>query len=192
MQALKDITGKLRLFVAVTLPNDLKKDLKRLAHHEIRGVRWTRMEKLHITLHFLGDTKASKLPRLIEELSQIRVECFNLKLNDCGFFPGYERPKVFWMGLEDSVELHQLHAQVKDVLESLDLETEDRPFKPHLTLGRINKEYRSRRSNAHIFELAEPFMDRTFEIDAFHLYYSELSPAGARYTCIHSVPCFNA
>ena len=114
MHALKDITGKLRLFTAVTLPNDLKKDLKHLAHHEIRGVRWTRIEKLHITLHFLGDTKATLIPKLRDGLSQVKAECFKLTLNDFGFFPGYAKPRVFWLGFNECSALHHLHDQLQD------------------------------------------------------------------------------
>lgn len=191
-QTLDTISDKLRLFIAVDLPQDLKMDLKRLTRHEVRGVRWSRMRQLHITLHFLGDTKASLIPKLMEELSQIKIECFKLTLNDCGFFPGYEHPRVFWLGLDESPVLNQLHEHVEDVLASLNLETEERSFKPHMTVARLTKEYQSRRSNGHIFELAEPFMDRSFEIDAFHLYASDQQAGGAIYTRIHTVPCFNA
>ncbi|OVE78401.1 2'-5' RNA ligase, partial [bacterium F16] len=180
------------LFIALALPDPLKKDLKHMTDHGIRGVRWSKLNQLHITLHFLGDTKASLIPKLMEELSQIKVECFQLTLNDCGFFPGYEVPKVFWLGLEDSTPLKQLHEQVQESLISLNLTPERRPFNPHLTMARMNEDYHSRRSNAHIFELAESFMDRSFEIDAFHLYSSDLQQGGSCHTCIHTVPCFNA
>ena len=77
-------------------------------------------------------------------------------------------------------------------IDDVGIETEKRPFQPHLTLGKMKKDYHSRRSNSHVSDLAEPFMDREFEIDAFHLYSSDLQPTGAEYTCIHTVPCFNA
>ena len=60
-----------------------------------------------------------------------------LRLAGAGRFGSSRRPQVFWAGLDGDVEplvglAHRLAAAAR----RLDLPVEDRPFRPHLTIGR--------------------------------------------------------
>jgi 2'-5' RNA ligase len=60
-----------------------------------------------------------------------------LRLTAGGRFGSLRRPQVAWAGLEGDVEpLVDLAARLADAARSLGLPVEDRPFRPHLTLGR--------------------------------------------------------
>jgi 2'-5' RNA ligase len=60
-----------------------------------------------------------------------------LRLAGAGRFGSVRRPQVFWAGLTGDVPaLVELAARLAAVARELGLPVEDRPFRPHLTLGR--------------------------------------------------------
>jgi RNA 2',3'-cyclic 3'-phosphodiesterase len=60
-----------------------------------------------------------------------------LRLAGGGRFGSLRRPQVAWTGLDGDVEpLVQLAGRLAAVARRLGLPVEDRPFRPHLTLGR--------------------------------------------------------
>jgi 2'-5' RNA ligase len=61
----------------------------------------------------------------------------SLRLAGAGRFGSVRRPQVFWAGLDGDVgPLVDLAQRLAGVARALDLPVEDRPFHPHLTLGR--------------------------------------------------------
>jgi len=61
----------------------------------------------------------------------------NLRLAGGGRFGSLRRPQVAWAGLDGDVRpLVELAGRLADAARSLGLTVEDRPFRPHLTLGR--------------------------------------------------------
>jgi RNA 2',3'-cyclic 3'-phosphodiesterase len=102
-------------------------------------VRWVDIHKMHITLAFLGDTSEE----MIREISvMLRELCSNFgkfvfTLSSLGVFKSLNDPKVIWVGIEDSEKLTDLFKLIKTGLDKLEVPTEEREFKPHLTLGRI-------------------------------------------------------
>lgn len=134
---------KIRLFICMNLPdqilrqvNDLVRDLKLRG----RGVRWVRPEGMHLTLKFLGDTYPDQVDEIATALEQVLAgfKPMTIRVKGLGAFPGYRRPRVFWVGLEDtSGELVRLAKAVDAAMVRLGYPREDRPYSPHLTLGRV-------------------------------------------------------
>jgi RNA 2',3'-cyclic 3'-phosphodiesterase len=61
----------------------------------------------------------------------------NLRLAGAGRFGSLRRPQVFWTGVDGDVQpLVDLAARLASAARGLELPVEDRPFRPHLTLGR--------------------------------------------------------
>lgn len=101
--------------------------------------RWGAPERWHLTLLFLGEVPADRAELLIEAAARA-VEAappMTLRLAGGGRFGSTRRPQVAWAGLEGDVgPLVVLARRLAAGARSLRLVVEDRPFRPHLTLGR--------------------------------------------------------
>ena len=173
----------MRVFFAFDLPKSIKADLDNLID-ELRSrdhgnrVRWVRVENLHVTLHFIGNVSPDSVPRLLHAVSQelVRERPIATRLTALHLFPSEKRPRVIAMGLESDESLMRLAEAVKRGVSAVGLPSDKRPFKAHLTLGRI-------RGN-----LFPSINDLTFEGNAkikvreVLLYQSELYPDGPLYT----------
>lgn len=179
------MSEKIRLFIAIDLPEAVKDLLAETAVHMSqnspnRAVRWVTREQMHLTLRFLGDTAVAQLPSLQNELTQLaaRHQPFQLRLQSLGAFPNQKRPRVVWAGLAgDLAPLRKMQAELEDRVVALGWEREKRPFSPHLTLGRVKDAGQVRRLN---WEVA--LVEVGFEVTAVQLVQSELRPSGAVYT----------
>jgi RNA 2',3'-cyclic 3'-phosphodiesterase len=131
-----------RLFVAVNLPEG-----QRRAAHEAAAplrdaglpVKWVPAESLHVTLKFLGEVAEAREAAIGAALDVVAAAAqrFEVGLGGAGAFPGVARPRVIWLGVEPHPALELLSHDVERALRPLDFETELRPFRPHLTLGRV-------------------------------------------------------
>ena len=95
----------MRLFIAIELPADVKRELGGLKV-DIPGVRWVPTDKIHLTLAFLGEVDGAALERLTGELARIQVTEFRLCFSGTGCFPDRRRPRVLWIGLVPHPRLH--------------------------------------------------------------------------------------
>ena len=135
---------RLRLFVAIDLPEDVRESLGRLQsdlrRHDLPGLRWTRPEGVHLTLKFLGETPASSLAAIEGALARaVRgAQPFRLALGAPGTFGNRRGPRVLWVDVEGDVKpLQQLQAAVERELAATGFAPEERGFSPHLTLARV-------------------------------------------------------
>ena len=132
-----------RIFIAVKI--DPTEALKTMFSDFRTGlkderIKWTEMEKFHITLVFLGDTEEDKIESVSEMLKGVCMGFgdFSITIKGTGLFKNLKDPRVIWTGVEPSEKLIKLHESVKLGLKDTDITIEDRPYRPHLTLGRIN------------------------------------------------------
>lgn len=126
-----------RLFIAVDLPERVRRRLASLVGTAVAGVRPVRAEQIHLTLHFLGDADDAAVARLAAALPLARQEPFTIDLTGTGVFPPRGRPTVLWAGVSPSDPLQQLHGNVAAVVEACGFTTESRPWTPHVTLARL-------------------------------------------------------
>jgi RNA 2',3'-cyclic 3'-phosphodiesterase len=181
----------MRLFIAIEISPDVRaalaallKDFSAIAPQ----VKWVRAENMHITLKFLGETDSSKLTALQAALSAIRSsQPVTLDFRGLGFFPNEKRAKVFWAGLETSVNLPSLAAEIDQATHKLGVPLEDRPFTPHLTLARFQPPGLPPKLAAAAKESASREFGSLIA-RVFHLIESKLKPAGAEYTTVQSFP----
>ena len=101
--------------------------------------RWTAPERWHLTLLFLGAVPDRQVPDLVAALGP-EVSAGppgRLRLAGAGRFGSAGRPQVAWIGLDgDVAALGDLATRLARAARRLRLEVEDRPFRPHLTIGR--------------------------------------------------------
>ncbi|MEO6004777.1 MAG: RNA 2',3'-cyclic phosphodiesterase [Opitutus sp.] len=171
-----------RLFIALSLPDAVKTVVAGLTT-PLHDVRWTPVEKLHVTVRFLGDISVESRDELVERLASVRVDSFPLPLESGGVFPTKGPPRVLWVGVGSGhPRLYQLRQQIDDTLLAAGLPTEIRTFHPHVTVGRCT-ELASAAVNAWV-RTHRNFAGPTFMVEAFDLFATTLHPAGAIYRLV--------
>ena len=138
----------MRLFIAVNFTDEVKKRLleiqERLRSQSLSG-NFTRPENLHLTLAFLGETPEEKLSSLFQIIEDIKVTPFEVFFNHTGCFI-HSRKELWWIGAgENDPGLRQLgdiHGQLLSRLLDARFSVDERPFNPHITLGREIKHSR--------------------------------------------------
>jgi len=177
-----------RVFIAINLPDELKKnfdpivsELKNL--NQNYGVKWVAPENLHLTLHFFGDLNEKQIALVEEGIEEItkNIKSFEMTTGDFGCFPDEQSPRVFFAALQDGPEIHELIGQLEVMLENLGHKVDTRPWRAHLTLGRIKDWSRCKVTGAKI-----PSMN--FTVKSVELMESELTPDGSVYSVIKSFP----
>lgn len=134
----------MRLFVAVNLPEHTRRSARaatRTLRESSLPVKWVDEDALHVTLKFLGEVANGEVDAIGRALSDAvrAVRPFDVGLGGLGTFPGGERPRVFWLGVERHPALELLAHDVERALSPLGYESELKPFQPHVTLGRARK-----------------------------------------------------
>jgi RNA 2',3'-cyclic 3'-phosphodiesterase len=130
-----------RLFLAISLPDDIKKRLFRIVEKEYGDlpVKWSRQENFHLTLNFLGYIPEENIPEICETI-RTAVEglpFFELEFRKMEIGPDKERKKMIWVSGEKSADLAELKYRLDKALGFHVREKKE--FQPHITLGRIIK-----------------------------------------------------
>jgi RNA 2',3'-cyclic 3'-phosphodiesterase len=183
----------MRLFVAVNLPepvrNQLYADTAALRATTDR-VRWVAAPSLHVTLKFLGQQDDQRVGDLERALALVagRHPPIDVRTGEVGAFPNFRRPRVVWVGMTGAAALTALAEDIDRTLAGLGVPTETRPFRAHLTLGRVKEEIKP--AEARVLETAgsAPIAPRGFSIRTVDLMQSELGPGGSRYSVVAAVP----
>ena len=137
--------GVSRLFIAV----ELTPAARRYTEEALRmfkeglpsGVRWVRPEGIHLTLKFLGNVSNDAIPTIESGMRRAAegICPFTVRMQGAGCFPSSRRPRVLWLGLQGELEsLLTAQSRLEDSLEALGVDRETRPFRPHLTVGRVS------------------------------------------------------
>jgi len=186
----------LRTFVALELPPEVKRLLtatQASLRPAARAVRWVDPAGAHLTLKFLGPTPEDGVEPVGAALRAAAEGHGSLRLatGRPGAFPSTRAPRVLWLGLDgDVARLGQLQQKVEAAIVPLGYPSEGRPFSPHLTLGRVRQEAGNAERlavGAAVAAAAAP-PPIAFELDEVSLMLSELSPRGARYSRLLTVP----
>jgi RNA 2',3'-cyclic 3'-phosphodiesterase len=176
-----------RLFVGIDLPDSTRQSLAGL-DPQIRGVRWTEPEQMHLTLGFFGEVREDVELKLREKLGAIQFGAFFLPVKQVGSFSSRGAPKIIWIGVGKAhPHLFQIHKRVQEAALAAGLEPELRPWHPHITIARCCDV--SAQALRKFLQSNAEFDAGLIRIEAFHLYSSKLTPAGAIHTHELSVDC---
>lgn len=126
----------LRLFVALTLPADVRERLRGLMGG-LPGARWVPVENLHLTLRFIGEVDEGAAADLDAELARAPFTPFTLTLEGVGVFGASRRPRSLWVGVAPSAALDILQGRVEAAAQRAGRPAETRKFMPHVTLARL-------------------------------------------------------
>lgn len=189
--------GLLRAFIAIELPLDIREAIEKQTarlRQTLGGelVRWTPAHNMHLTLKFMGDIAASHVDFLKQMLTREADSHpqFDLQISGLGSYPTSRRPRVLWVGLHAPANLASLQKGIEAGASRLGYEQEERPFSPHLTIGRVRQsanpadlpKIRAALDNIQLGNIG------TARVDSVHLIKSELQSSGSVYTKLFSAP----
>lgn len=167
----------MRLFVALALPDAVTDGLLAL-EGGIPGARWSTREQLHLTLRFIGEVDGRDALAIDDALASIRAPRFALELKGVGEFGG-RNPRALWAGVRDDERLMHLQRKIESAVQRVGISPEKRKFSPHVSLARLKGSPRERIITflaAHALYASGPF-----DVNAFILYSSTLTPNGSLY-----------
>lgn len=176
----------IRAFLAIEIAPDTRNHIAAAVEQlksRLHGIRWVAPRNIHLTVKFLGDIAESKIEPIGAALgAALRPfpRCI-INAKGLGVFPTLRRPQVLWVGLVGD-PLIALAARVQSALAPLGFAPEERPFRPHLTVGRVRHANRVDRS---LEQELRRWTDHAFgasPVDEVVLFKSELSATGANYT----------
>jgi 2'-5' RNA ligase len=179
----------IRSFIAIERPAEIRAYFHQIGRFMSSNipqgaVRWVAPDNIHLTLRFLGDTPEDKLPFVSAALDTIAVRYtpVSLHLDQVGCFPNRKRPRVIWVGLAGDLQfLNALQTEVEKAVQSLGWPAEGRPFRAHLTIGRVKDS-----SQAARLLWNQSLEKKEVPVSAVHLIESRLTPTGPIYTTRHS------
>lgn len=183
----------MRLFLALNLDDALRRQIHgdldpvRVAAPEIR---WTRPEQLHITLRFFGEVPDDQVASLTARFRDVarRHRSLSVDLTGLGAFPHWRRPRVVWLGVRDPVRAGAVARDLETASVALGFGAEERPFRAHLTIGRVTRPLLPGR--APVLERAARAFAGTYqtEVRSVDLMQSQLAPGGSIYSVVESFP----
>lgn len=183
----------MRLFLAANFDAVLRAQLHTAAaplREAAPKVSWVACDRLHMTLKFLGEQNASLVPRLTRALEKTLGlwSAFDVRLRGYGAFPNFRDARVVWMGEEDARPLVAIAASVDEVCAAIGLARETRPFRAHVTLGRVRRPLD--RETARRLEALSKGLEQhgfTWHVGAVDLMHSDLRPSGPTYRVVESL-----
>lgn len=175
----------MRLFIAVPLPSAAQVAAGRLLG-ELGAldwpVRWVRPDGIHLTLKFFGEVTSDRVEP-IEEMLQFATEGMRpieLAMLSGAAFPSRRHPRVLRLELQAGGDLELLQDRLERGAERIGFPPEGRPFRPHVTLGRVREGHRLPPGAIARLEAIPP--GPAFLVERVVLFESRLSPQGPSYS----------
>ena len=175
----------IRLFVAVALPDALRRRLAMLCGG-VRGARWADESNMHLTLRFIGEVGEDRVEDIVDALGRIAAPPFDLTLAGAGHFETRGRVRTLWIGIEPSPPLADLQGRIEGVLQRTGLPAEGRKFAAHIALARLDGA-RPEAVRDWLFANAL-FRAPPHRVEAFVLFQSLLGHGGAVYRPVAEFP----
>jgi 2'-5' RNA ligase len=180
-----------RAFTALEISDQVRDSLVAF-QEEVRrtgaDVKLVERENLHFTVKFLGEITEAQAAEVKTRLGGLAIKGVEVEVRGVGAFPSPSRPRVVWAGVAETQE--PLVAPIANtVISSLEGigERDDRPFRAHITLGRV----RSGRNSKQLSELLAKNHDRPFgnvRLSALKLKSSILTSGGPVYRDLGEYP----
>jgi len=186
----------IRIFFAIDLPEAAKKKinsyllaLKKKA--KTNAIRWSKPENLHITLQFLPEVQSAHLPKLLKHVQEKLkggIKQSKIHFGKLCLFPNPYRPRVIVLEVTPQEELAGLSALVGAGINEAAYDTEDKPFRAHLTLGRIKH---PQGVKLDFLNEADALEIEDLPFDDIALFRSEPQAEGSLYTVIERIKLSN-
>lgn len=134
----------MRFFIALEIPEESKTELKIVQDklkQLIPDIRLTDNNKLHLTIAFIGEKPDNWREKLAEMMRNAAWEIPSFEICPAYIdgFPNLHYAHTIWIGIKGDIDkLFIIRERIKDGLEKLGLETDDRRYVPHIAVGKVN------------------------------------------------------
>lgn len=180
-----------RMFAAIDLTAEIRHRIIRtqqLLDDAGWKCRWVPENRMHLTVRFYGDLDTQTIDSLRNEF-RTRLEgqpALELCVSRLGAFPNPNRPRVLWLGVDDPFEqLLELRDRIDDASAAAGIEPERGRFRPHLTVGRLARDFKVRQHEAvDAFKRFGSYDPLPFTPDHVNLVRSEFGKGGVHYTVV--------
>ncbi len=175
-----------RTFVAVPVDAPVREAVARWQERLAApgdGIKWVEPHNLHLTVAFLGDLEPEDVTRVQAAVARGSAGHPPITLHFGGFgvFPGWHAPRVLWIGAEEgAAELTALANSVAAALLDAGFRLDERPYRPHLTVGRWRTPAGAERVRAAV--AGKPSGLPSCRIDRVDIMASRLTPRGPVYS----------
>lgn len=186
--------GSLRLFIAVPLPDEIRKQVAGLSANLQKGFQftpnrpsWSDPETTHLTLVFIGSQPEALVEPIAQLLDDVAAdfEQLRLEIKRLGVFPHWRNPKVLWAGVRDRThQVEAMHTALERRLTRFGYTPEARDYHPHLTLARF-KFLKGAQMVESVVNNHQGFKFGPFIAPELVLFKSVLHPSGAQHTPLH-------
>src|SRR5258708_6379096 len=140
----------MRFFIALEIPSEnlpAFQSIQRSMHTLIPQAKLTDLDKIHLTLAFIGeqtDTLKDALTKVIKDAT-LNIPSFEVTPAYIDGFPNLHHPNILWIGIKGDIDkILLIREGIKDGLESLHLPVDARRFTPHITIAKLNNFHISR------------------------------------------------
>jgi RNA 2',3'-cyclic 3'-phosphodiesterase len=182
-----------RMFVAVDLTEEIRDRIERtqqLLEEAGWRCRWVPRERMHMTVRFYGNLEIPTVEQLQEELRTRLAQqpAFELRVSRVGAFPGPNRPRTIWLGIDDRFEqLGNLRKAVDYASAAVGIEPEPGPYRPHLTVGRLHHDFKVDQDDAvEAFQEFGAYEPLFWVPEEVNLVKSQFGRGGIKYTAVES------
>lgn len=187
----------IRIFFAIELPETIKQKigdyisaLKKKSKPHV--IRWTRNDNLHITLQFIGEANRFDLDKICNSV-QSRIKNIHspmqISVGDLQLFPTPFRPRVIVLDILPQEALSSLAHSIGEGVEAAGYAIEKRPFRAHMTLGRIKQP--KNLDLSYLGQTPKVVCEEIF-LQEFVLYRSEPGAEGSTYTVLERLKLSNS
>lgn len=145
-------------------------------------VRWTKPENYHITISFLGNSPEHDQNKIIDAIRSKDFSSFWIQIQDMGFFLNGKHSNIVWAGVE-SKDIMPFQANMNDLMKTIGYDREPKPFRPHITLGRMKQ----LDENLHQHSIST-VLDQ-FRVTKFCLFESIFSTLRVEYKILETFDC---
>ncbi len=172
----------MRLFIAINFSenekNAIENIIKKIEKDSLQG-RFVKNEHMHLTLEFIGDIPNEKVEIIKDAIEQITFEPFTMNLSELGYFKRREG-NIYWLGIENNEVLFEVQRRLHEDLINRGFKLENRPYKPHITIGRKVKV----RENFNPENLNDEIREISIGVDEVDLMESEFKDGKLVYSVI--------
>ena len=182
---------EIRSFLAFELPQNIKaevSDIWQAGRRTPLEIKWVPPNNIHLTVVFLGNIQMGRVGELEEKVESVcaQFDPFEINLEGLGIFGNRRHPRVLWLGLGGEVpRMGQLRDALQKNLKPFGIKPENRPFRPHLTLGRFRKNAQGGSELDRMRNQYGDFNGPAALLEELVLFKSDLTPKGAVYTQIN-------